>query len=132
MLSVFVYGTLKPGYANYQAYCGESVLAFRKAKVRGQLFDLPVGYPAMMSGTQWVQGYLLQLCDDTVLLRLDQLEDYQPNRPEQENEYLRRWVEVFDEQERSLGGTWAYFMSAQNIRQHLGEWVVTGDWQPRF
>ncbi|MCG9891985.1 MAG: gamma-glutamylcyclotransferase [Thermosynechococcaceae cyanobacterium MS004] len=98
MLKIFVYGTLKPGQCNDQ-YCRDRQSA-ETAWARGQLFKLPVGYPAMTKGTQWVKGVLLTFADDTfeenkILSRLDALEDYSPYRPASENEYQRDWIEVF-------------------------------------
>lgn len=44
---VFVYGTLKRGQRNHDAFCG-GVLAVEEATVRGRLYDLPAGYPALV------------------------------------------------------------------------------------
>lgn len=103
MLKIFVYGTLKPGQCN-DRYCRDRQSA-ETAWARGQLFKLPVGYPAMTKGTQWVKGVLLTFADDTcaddtseenkILSRLDALEDYSPYRPASENEYQRDWIEIF-------------------------------------
>ncbi|QGJ71456.1 Gamma-glutamyl cyclotransferase [Planctomycetales bacterium 10988] len=45
-VQIFVYGTLKRGYRNF-ARCCRTVQAVQPAKVRGQLFQLPVGYPIL-------------------------------------------------------------------------------------
>ncbi len=44
---VFVYGTLKRGERNHDAYCGRAV-SVEKATVRGRLYGLPAGYPALV------------------------------------------------------------------------------------
>jgi gamma-glutamylcyclotransferase (GGCT)/AIG2-like uncharacterized protein YtfP len=129
MLRVFVYGTLKPGQSNYQAYCSDLASAIQPARLRGQLFDLPMGYPGMIAGKDWVKGYLLSFTNEAVLADLDRLEDYQSDRPSHENEYQREWVEVFDEEERTLGFAWAYFMSLEKVEQYGGIWVANGDWR---
>jgi gamma-glutamylcyclotransferase (GGCT)/AIG2-like uncharacterized protein YtfP len=129
MLRVFVYGTLKPGQSNHLAYCGDRSIAVQTAKVRGQLFDLPMGYPGMVSGKDWVKGYLLSFTDEAVLADLDRLEDYSSDRPSHENEYQREWVEVFDRAERSQGFAWAYFMSLEKVEQSGGMLVADGEWQ---
>jgi gamma-glutamylcyclotransferase (GGCT)/AIG2-like uncharacterized protein YtfP len=125
---VFVYGTLKPGKVNYARYCGDLVSQSIPAQVRGQLFDLSLGYPGMTSGETWVQGYLLDFASEAVLEALDCLEDYQPNRPEHQNEYQREEVEVFDGKGRSLGFAWTYFMTLQKIQQYNGRWLASGEW----
>jgi gamma-glutamylcyclotransferase (GGCT)/AIG2-like uncharacterized protein YtfP len=129
MLKVFVYGTLKPGYANYQAYCRDCTVAEQPAMVRGTLFDLPVGYPALISGKDWVKGHLLSFADDAVLVGLDELEDYQGDRPIYENLYQREWVEVFNDDGRSQGWAWAYFMSLEKVEKYGGVKVSTGVWK---
>jgi gamma-glutamylcyclotransferase (GGCT)/AIG2-like uncharacterized protein YtfP len=129
MLRVFVYGTLKPGQSNYPAYCGGAIATTQPAKVRGRLFDLPMGYPGMVASKDWVKGYLFCFTNEAVLADLDRLEDYQSDRPSSENEYQREWVEVFDEEEQSQGAAWAYFMSLEKVEQYGGTWVADGDWR---
>jgi gamma-glutamylcyclotransferase (GGCT)/AIG2-like uncharacterized protein YtfP len=46
-LRVFVYGTLKQGGRNHPAYC-RGILAVEPARVLGQLYDLPAGYPMLV------------------------------------------------------------------------------------
>lgn len=132
MLRVFVYGTLKPGQVNFERYCGgDRTLAFLRAQVRGKLFDLSLGYPGMTLGDAWVKGYLLELAHESILAALDGLEDYHPHRAESQNEYQRREVEVFEQEGRSLGLAWAYFMTPQKVEQYGGKWIVAGVWQPQ-
>jgi gamma-glutamylcyclotransferase (GGCT)/AIG2-like uncharacterized protein YtfP len=129
MLRVFVYGTLKPGQVNFERYCGgDRILHARSAQVRGKLFDLSLGYPAMTLGKTWVKGYLLTLADADILAALDGLEDYDPHRPETQNEYQRRETEVFEMEGRSLGLAWAYFMTLQKVQQYDGRWIANGEW----
>lgn len=47
LLDVFVYGTLKRGQRNYERFC-RGALAVREATVRGRLYDLPFGFPALV------------------------------------------------------------------------------------
>ena len=47
LLDVFVYGTLKRGQRNHEPFCRRA-LAVREATVRGRLYDLPCGYPALV------------------------------------------------------------------------------------
>jgi gamma-glutamylcyclotransferase (GGCT)/AIG2-like uncharacterized protein YtfP len=125
---VFVYGTLKPGKVNYARYCGDRVLRSVPAQIRGQLFELSLGYPSTISGETWVKGCLLDFANESALEALDRLEDYQPQRPESQNEYQRREVEAFDGEGRSLGFAWAYFMTPQKVQQYNGRWLASGEW----
>lgn len=44
---VFVYGTLKRGERNHDAFCG-GAMTTEETTVRGRLYDLPAGYPALV------------------------------------------------------------------------------------
>lgn len=128
-MNVFVYGTLKPGEANYQHFCAGKVLKAKRAIAFGQLFALPFGYPAMIAGKDRVQGFLLSFPDETVLSELDWLEDYQPNRPAEENEYDRREIEIYEPTlASSLGVAWAYLMAWEQVHSHSGVLLPNGQW----
>jgi gamma-glutamylcyclotransferase (GGCT)/AIG2-like uncharacterized protein YtfP len=43
---VFFYGTLKRGHRNHDEFC-HGYLSVEEATVRGRLYDLPAGYPAL-------------------------------------------------------------------------------------
>jgi len=128
LLSVFVYGTLKPGEANYEFYCASDVVDAKKAWVRGQLYSLPQGYPAMTTGNDKVYGYLLSFNNSEVLSSLDELEDYHPQRPSKENLYNRTQVEICDLENNSLGLAWVYLMSFMMIFQLKGTPQIDGWW----
>ncbi|MBO3464244.1 gamma-glutamylcyclotransferase [Aetokthonos hydrillicola Thurmond2011] len=125
LLRVFVYGTLKPGEVNYQKYCAGKVVDATPAIALGELFALPMGYQAMTLGNSPVHGYLLTFYDEEIFTQLDDLEDYQPERPESKNLYNRRQIEVYDQQGRSLGWAWAYLISNYSLAQLGG--VVQSD-----
>ena len=46
-LTLFFYGTLKRGHRNHDMFC-QGYLSVGEARVRGRLYDLPSGYPAMV------------------------------------------------------------------------------------
>jgi gamma-glutamylcyclotransferase (GGCT)/AIG2-like uncharacterized protein YtfP len=125
---VFVYGTLKPGEANYQKYCVDKVININRAVTLGKLFALPMGYPAMTLGEDKVHGYLLAFSDPDVLHALDYLEDYQPTRPVSENLYNRQQTEVYTQQGEPLGWAWVYLMSLELIEQFNGTLITDGWW----
>jgi gamma-glutamylcyclotransferase (GGCT)/AIG2-like uncharacterized protein YtfP len=96
--------------------------------VRGQLFALPLGYPALAEGGDWVYGYLLSLRSAAALQKIDELEDYDAQRPVRENEYYRVEIEVFDLQQNSLGKAWTYLMEIKRIQALRGQWLPKGIW----
>uniref|UniRef100_A0ACD5GUF5 Gamma-glutamylcyclotransferase family protein n=1 Tax=Desertifilum tharense IPPAS B-1220 TaxID=1781255 RepID=A0ACD5GUF5_9CYAN len=80
-IRVFVYGTLKPGEYNYQRYCQGKTIAEQSAIALGELFTLPVGYPALIPGEQPVRGFVLTFNDPQILADLDRLEGYSSQNP---------------------------------------------------
>jgi len=44
---MFFYGTLKRGERNHERYCG-GALGVEEGAVRGALYDIPLGYPALV------------------------------------------------------------------------------------
>jgi gamma-glutamylcyclotransferase (GGCT)/AIG2-like uncharacterized protein YtfP len=57
LLDVFVYGTLKRGQRNHERFC-RGALTVREATVRGRLYDLPFGFPALVVPKEdvWATG----------------------------------------------------------------------------
>jgi gamma-glutamylcyclotransferase (GGCT)/AIG2-like uncharacterized protein YtfP len=128
MFSVFVYGTLKPGEAYYDRFCGAKVLRAQTALSPGQLYLLPEGYAAMTAGPGFVKGYVLTFTDPTVLTELDEFEDYHPDRPLLENEYIRQKVETFDLNQKPQGSAWGYLMLWEQIERLGGILLPDGCW----
>lgn len=125
MLKVFVYGTLKPGGVNYLRYCEGKVYDVQPAYTWGKLYRLCLGYPGMTVGEEKVEGVVLTLLDDGVLSQLDELEDYDPQRPAIANQYNRKKIPVYDPQGESLGQVWAYVMSLERVQQYQGIPITT-------
>jgi gamma-glutamylcyclotransferase (GGCT)/AIG2-like uncharacterized protein YtfP len=128
LIKVFVYGTLKPGEANYQQFCADYVMAAQKAIAFGQLFDLPLGYPAMTLGNFKVYGFLLSFVNAEILQQLDWLEDYDPQRAIAENEYYRQQIEVYNTALVPIGTAWTYLMSPNQVRTFGGVFLPDGWW----
>ncbi|PAX55239.1 gamma-glutamylcyclotransferase family protein [Brunnivagina elsteri] len=147
MVKVFVYGTLKPGEANYPKYCNGKVLNAKPAYALGQLFALPQEYPAMIKGDNQVYGYLLTFAHTEALNELDELEDYHPSRHNSENLYNREQIEIFTleskievpslNQESSnqvlsgkvnLSIAWVYLMSENQVYRFKGIPKNNGWW----
>ena len=128
-LSVFVYGTLKPGELNYYYYCKGKVVSELSAYTWGKLYSLPAGYPAMTEGKDKVRGFVLNFADLSILKYLDQLEDYQEDRALDLNEYYRQIVPVYSLEERFLGTAWSYLMTKTRIAKSNGSYLMSGVWK---
>ena len=129
MLRIFVYGTLKPGEENFDRYCAAEVVAIEEAIGLGQLYDLPMGYPAMTSGTAPVHGYVLSFENPAVLQTLDELEEYDPQRSAHLNEYSRLEIEPFSPDGQQLESAWVYQMTSVQAEQLGGVVLPDGKWQ---
>lgn len=131
-VKVFVYGTLKPGEINYDRYCAGKVVKEQPAIAYGQLYHLSLGYPGMIRGDDQVQGFLLTFADSAIFDSLDQLEDYDPNRRPEDNEYNREQIEVYDKAGQSLGLAWVYFMTLGKVQNFQGIHIPSGCWSSDF
>ncbi|WP_199305659.1 gamma-glutamylcyclotransferase family protein [Pseudanabaena sp. FACHB-2040] len=125
---IFVYGTLKPGERYYELMCAPYVLEKRVAIAPGRLYDLPLGYPAMTLEEGWVTGMRLSFVDWAVLTRLDEFEDYYPNRPLEESEYQRVERTIFTPDQAPLGKAWVYVMQPLRVQSVGGVWLPNGCW----
>lgn len=125
---VFVYGTLKPGECNYERFCAPYVIEARAAITSGRLYDLPLGYPGMTWELGWVLGVRLTFDDPEVLVQLDQLEEFFPERPPEESEYQRWERPILTVQRQPLGKAWLYLMPLERVRQAGGVWLPAGIW----
>ncbi|WP_055074742.1 gamma-glutamylcyclotransferase [Pseudanabaena sp. 'Roaring Creek'] len=125
---VFVYGTLKPNEENYAQYCAGKTIAEQQAIAYGELFSLPMGYPAMILGDRQIHGYLLSFAEASILESLDDLEDYQSDRNASENAYNRYEIEAFDLEGNLLTSAWAYFMTLEQITKFGGVPQLNGCW----
>lgn len=131
MLQIFVYGTLKPGFHNYQRYCAGYTVQEQPALVMGTLYGLSVGYPGLTIGPNWIKGYLLSFPVDLtqqMLTQLDALEGYSCDQPAHLNEYERRWTGIFALDYQQLGQAWCYYMDNTTVQRLGGTSIPGGEW----
>jgi gamma-glutamylcyclotransferase (GGCT)/AIG2-like uncharacterized protein YtfP len=131
VLKVFVYGTLKPGECNYRRYCAGRVANAIESYTWGQLYHLAIGYPAMTPGNNKIIGFLLTFANEKILVSLDELEDYHPQRSRQDNEYQRQKIPVYKLSGEPLGEAWGYLMAPKKVEQFGGILVPSGCWRAR-
>ena len=55
-LVMFFYGTLKRGERNHERFCG-GALSVEEGAVRGDVYDLPFGYPALVVPRESIHAY---------------------------------------------------------------------------
>jgi len=135
MVHVFVYGTLMPGAPNYRV-CSRFIVESQPAIAQGDLYALPLGYPAMTTGRRWIQGYKLRLRDVSALDLLDTFEQHNPRIFGQhyphlkvaQHQYNRREIAVYDLHQRSLGYAWSYQMEPTQVQRLNGVRLPVNRW----
>lgn len=128
-LSVFVYGTLKPGGHYWHRFCDGRVCGQTPARIRGELYDLGCGYPgAVFNEAGWIEGMVLEFRQAADLAAVDVLEGYQAERPIERNEYQRRQVSCFSPSEEPLGPAWAYEVNPHYLYQCDARLIPEGQW----
>lgn len=155
-LTVFVYGTLKPGGCYWPEFCKGRVGVPIPAKIRGELYDLHLGYPGLrleanhasrsatdgdhsvnsssvsrhskLQETGWVYGCLLDFRSEQDLIRLDELEGFSSGRLYSENEYVRIKVPAYDLKGLALGEAWTYVITETRLAQCKGSLIPEGEW----
>lgn len=136
LIHLFVYGTLKPGERSFHL-CARDMVAACTAIAQGQLYHLPLGYPAMtLAGEGIVQGVLLSFAEAQILERLDAYEQHDPVQVQRCNsaivvadvEYQRNWIALADPQGIPLGHAWTYTMTPQQICSLGGQYLPQGIW----
>ena len=129
-MKVFVYGTVMPGGKYHDYICRSTVSSFQKAKVKGKLYDLKVGYPGiLLGGENWVRGYLLIFKNKYVLKKLDILEGFDEKNIQEANEYSRTRISIFDLKEKFIGKAWVYFMKKEQLSRFDYSFIASGEWK---
>lgn len=129
MNSIFVYGTLMKGFDNHEKFLSDYITEQKKGWMKGKLYHLPYGYPAVIEGEGIVRGeiYYLRNIED-VLPKLDWLEDF--NQAGTNEMYIRLKQKVQDEN-NSISLCYVYFWSPKRINELLntGVYIEDGDWR---
>jgi gamma-glutamylcyclotransferase (GGCT)/AIG2-like uncharacterized protein YtfP len=137
LIRFFVYGTLKPGYPPYARLCQPWVKTTTPAEVRGCLYHLPLGYPALTCGSDRVQGVLLTFEQEEIIAILDNYEQHDPGAiartypgiSYQAVGYSRVQLPVFSSAQTPVGLAWAYTMTPEQVQLLGGAFVTDGNWQ---
>jgi len=124
---VFVYGTLKPGLRFHHLCQDIGLLSVEKAFVQGyDLFHIsPENYPAILTGSGTVYGYLLEFEDIVEALAvLDELEGVNTTPAH----YFRK--KAIAKPHNTEAWIYVYNAAGDDNLDRL-EPVVTGIWQPK-
>lgn len=123
---VFVYGSLMEGFWNHTRVLEGKVEFFGRGEVRGSLYHLREGYPALLEGEDKVVGEVSGPVDEDLLRHLDYLEGFKDGR--KDNLYNRKAVHV-----RMADGSsvecWIYLYGDAEYARGKGTYLPDGDWK---
>lgn len=131
MIPVFVYGTLLKGFQNHALYVKPYQHQAIPAKIKGEIYHLPQGYPGLLQGTDDVIGAVLFFSPEeyaTALAGLDELETYfGQNDPRNEYDRIEVTAVLLDTKEEMT--TYVYRYLDEKYVRSLGIRVKDGDWR---
>ncbi len=125
---IFVYGTLMQGFPNHELFLAGQYLERRPGYIKGRLYHLNYGFPAITDGNGEVKGeiYLVKNMEK-LLPALDYLEDY--NQPGQEDLYKREKRETRDAKGNIIL-CYVYIWPRDRLAEldKIGTHIAHGDW----
>ena len=130
---IFVYGTLMPGFSNYELYLRDKTEKGLPATTKGKMYDVG-SFPAVVDDDGNVKGYLIYIKSnyEKILKSLDELEGYLYERNiievsletgETEFAWIYHWVLSTDSLVEIPSGDWALYTSTPALE--LGDVYAT-------
>lgn len=133
-LNIFVYGSLRTGYFNYDKYLKGHVKSVKLGRIKGELYHMHhKGYPALLDGDNYVYGEVMEIIDyKEVMIAMDKMEGYL-GEGNKDNEYNRipLDVEIIDGNEMEECYVYKYNLVDNNEFLENREYVSCGDWTRR-
>jgi gamma-glutamylcyclotransferase (GGCT)/AIG2-like uncharacterized protein YtfP len=123
---LFVYGTLRQGTGHPMSqYLSKNANLLGIGHTHGRLYRISWYPGAVVSAhpDERIVGELYELHQEGVLKRLDQYEDYNPDRPEQ-SDFVRRLVTAYLAEDPAPIQAWIY---EYNRPITYCDWLVSGD-----
>ncbi|MGL4797788.1 MAG: gamma-glutamylcyclotransferase family protein [Cellulosilyticaceae bacterium] len=124
MEKIFVYGSLRTQFWNHDKVLKNRVRKVEEATIKGELFHLPEGYPAVVEGKETIYGELLTVSQEKILKSIDFLEGYFGEG--EDNLYVRKKIKVATEAGEEEG--WTYMYVNASYAKKKGRKVAKGDW----
>lgn len=131
-LPIFVYGSLREGFFNYDKYLKGKVLRKTEGKTKGKLYHMPYkNYPALLDGDNDVYGEIMILDDyENTIKALDELEGYNgPNNTL--NEYEKKIVDIKETCSGEIRKCYIYAYNVDNDFRFQKEsvYIKNGNWK---
>lgn len=126
MEKIFVYGSLLKDFWNHDKVLKYRTRSMQKGTIKGELYHLPAGYPAIASGHTTIHGEMYTLSHDKHLKSIDLLEGYTGN--EKIDLYIREKREV-TLADGSTEHCWVYIYRNEDYVISKGKHIPHGDWK---
>lgn len=134
-INLFVYGSLREGFFNYNKYLAGKVIEKKDAKLANmKLYHLPYkGYPAITFGKDTVYGEIMVLredCYEETMRAMDEMEGF-ISEGNPENEYNKVILEVENLHTNEKKACFVYFYNKDKDRlfDSRAIYVPHGDWK---
>lgn len=129
---IFVYGSLRTGFFNYDKYLKGKVLKSELGRVKGKLFHMNnKGYPALIEGDTWVYGEVMTILDyENVINEMDLMEGYLGvNNKNNEYDRLEMEVDVIGKKSTEKCYVYYYAMNDKEIFEKNSILIENGNWR---
>ncbi|MGG7177299.1 gamma-glutamylcyclotransferase family protein [Clostridium paraputrificum] len=129
---IFVYGSLREGFFNYDKYLSGKVESVEIGRVKGKtLYHMPYkGYPAMLSGEGEVVGEVMVVKDYTNTMKaIDEMEGF-IGEGHPDNEYNKTLLEIeFADGRKEMCYAYCYNKINDKIFDTEAVFLPSGDWK---
>lgn len=123
VIPIFVYGTLMPGFSNYEVYLKGKTDKELPALLKGKMYSVFDTYPAVVDGDSTIKGYLIYPKEEfaaEILKKLDDLEGCLYKRELREVSYentpIYAWVYIWTSSVSDLvevtSGDWVSYIQS--------------------
>lgn len=127
---IFVYGSLRTGFYNYDKYLKGKVNDAKLGKVKGKLYHMPhKGYPALLEGEDIVIGEVMTIENfEEVMIPMDEMENYYGVN-DSRNEYNRIVMDVeLEDGKTESCYVYYYAMNDEEVFNNNSIYINNGDW----
>ena len=134
-INLFVYGSLREGFFNYEKYLDGNVAETKMAKLANmKLYHMPYkGYPAIMFGKDTVIGEIMVLHEDRyeeTMKAMDEMEGFiSEGNPENEYHKVVLEVENLETNEKEPCFVYFYNKDKDKLFDSRAIYIPHGDWK---
>lgn len=127
MKKIFVYGSLRQGFWNYDKVLKHRIKNIELGSIKGfSLYHLPEGYPAIIKGEDIIHGEICTLSNAKHLKSIDLLEGYAGDASTDLYTRIKQPVLLSTGEEELC---WVYVYTNPQYVQNKGKYIPHGDWK---